>query len=379
MLLPRMRIRAGGRKLDLSSYFPHLIQAEKDGAFPSIPLQVAEGHSKSPKHTEGAVSNLVHLPDGPDGDGLYGDVEFADQDGVKMVAKSMGRVGVSVSMVENLVREEDGRTFRWPAALQHVLMTTDPHVRQTGGGWHPIELSNEEVDQVIDLSGSTYEEIEEQNMTAPTETAPAEGTPAETVTLEVTPEQRDQLLAFLDDHAAATQIVAEGRGSLDDTTTPPAVGPTPDAPPAGGVTSLERDDADAEPGAIELMREEIATERQHRIDLQRELSAARAANEIDRLEQTGLAPSIINLARPVLELEPGSGAIELSRDFRGRAQTVDPTRVLRDVLREVIELGRQGLGVVDLDREVGMHIGSEPEQAERAAKLKAWDEQFPID
>jgi hypothetical protein len=379
LLLPRKTIKANGRSLDLASYFAPLVRAEREGAFPFIPLQVHESHTKDPRFTEGNVTNLVHLVDGPDGDGLYGDIEFADDDGANLVAKSGGKVGVSVSMVENLVREEDGKSHSWPAALQHVLMTTDPHVRQTGGGWHPIQLGRADVSETVDLSGSTYEQIEEEPMTAPTtappegQAAPAEGAPADSglVALEVTPEQRDALLELL---ANASAENVAGRGSGDNQGAP-AEGASPDAPEAGAPANLDRQD---ESGAIELMRGEIEIERQARIELSRELNRERAQGEITELSRTGLAPSIIEAARPLLEIERGSGAIELSRADGGTDQ-VDPTAVIRNVLREVVELSRRGLGTIALDQETGMHVGGEAEQAERAAKLQALDNMYPVD
>lgn len=383
MILPRKKIRAGGRLLDLASYYPSLIKAEKERAFDTIALQVSDRHTKDPRFTEGEVSNLAHEPDGPDGDGLYADIEFADDDGVKLVNKSKGKVGVSVSMVQNLEREEDGRKSAWPAALQHVLVTTDPEVRGMGG-WHPIELGRLDVAETIDLSNQSYEEIEEEPMTAPTKTKTEEsaegtkpaGTPAEgtgesaagdMVALEVTAEQRDQLLAFLAD----MQNLA-GSGSGEEGA--PAEDESLDPAEAGASTDLERS---GDNDAIELMRGEIETERTARIELQRELQRAKAASEIESLGATGLAPSIIEKARPLLEVERGSGAIELSRDASGRTQNLDPTQVIRDVIQEVIELSRRGMGVISLDQEIGMHVGGEAEQNERAARLKAWNEQFP--
>jgi hypothetical protein len=381
LLLPRKQIKANGRSLDLASYFSPLVNAEREHAFPFIPLQVHETHTKDPRYTEGTVSNLVHLPDGPDGDGLYGDVEFSDDSGVAMVEKSKGQVGVSVSMVENLVREEDGKRHAWPAALQHVLMTTDPHVRQTGGGWHPIELGRADVTETVDLSGSTYEQIEEEPMTAPTtappegQTAPAEGAPNEAglVSLEVTPEQRDRLLGLLSDIETAENVAGRGSG---DNQGAPAEGASPDASNAGAsAANLERDDASS--NAIELIRGEVEVERSARIELERQLDAERARTEIVELSRTGLAPAIIEAARPLLEAPRGSGVIELAR-ADGGTDNVDPGAVVRNVLNQVVELSRRGLGAIDLDQEVGMHVGGEAEQAERAAKLAALDAAYPV-
>lgn len=381
LLLPSKQITASGRSLNLASYFSPLVQAEREKAFPFIPLQVHDKHTKDPRYTEGTVSNLVHLREGPDGDGLYGDVEFADDDGVTLVAKSGGQVGVSVSMVENLVREEDGQRHTWPAALQHVLMTTDPHVRQTGGGWHPIELGRADVDETIDLSNQSYEEIEEEPVTAPTQTAPpAEGQAPESgapnqdglVSMQVTPAQRVALLGLLSDIETAQSVAGRGSG---DNQGAPAEGTSPDGSEAGAPANLGRED---ESGAIELIRGEIEVERSARIELERELNASRAANEIVELGRTGLAPSIIEAARPLLEQPRGTGAIELARGDGG-TDRIDPTAVIRNVLRQVVELSRRGEGVIALDQEAGMHVGGEAEQAERAAKLKALDELYPVD
>lgn len=370
MLLPRKKIKANGRSLDLASMFSDLIKAEREGAFDAIPLQVHETHTKDPRYTEGQVSNLVHLQDGPDGDGLYGDIEFADDKGVDLVRKSSGKVGVSVSMVENLVRDEDGQEHRWPVAMQHVLMTTDPHVRQMGG-WHPINLGRADVEDTIDLSNQSYDEIEEEPVTAPTDAPPAEGTEnSGMVTLEVTPEQREQLLGLLSDVQTAEAVA--GRGSGDEGA--PTGETRPEAELVGASTNLDRESAEGGSDEIELMRSEIETERNARIELSRELQRARAASELEALGNTGLAPSIINLARPLLEIERGTGTIELSR-----GESVDPTRVIREVLNEVIELSRRGAGVIALDTEIGMHIGGEAEQAERAQKLRDLDEMFGTD
>lgn len=380
MLLPRMQIKAGGRALDLSSYFSSLIRAEREGAFPYIPLQVHEKHTKDPRYTEGSVSNLVILRDGPDGDGLYGDVEFADDDGVKLVDKSGGKVGVSVSMVENLVREENGVRHSWPAALQHVLVTTDPHVRKTGGGWHPIELGRADVDETIDLTNETYTEIEEEPVTAPTQTTPAEGAPdtgapAEGMTTLTLPTADAELLTgFLADLREAQAEDGAGRGS-GASQGAPAGGTSPDDPEAGAPANLDRT---GEGNAIELVRGEVEIERQARIELERELHRERAGHEIAELSRTGLAPAVIDAARPLLEIPRGEGVIELARGD-GQTDSVDPTAVIRDVLRQVVELSRQGLGIVDLDHEIGMHAGTDAEKAARDARLKAFDEQFPID
>lgn len=383
MILPRKRVKAGQGVLDLASYYPSLIKAEKDRAFDTIALQVHDTHTKDPRYTEGAVSNLAHEPNGPDGDGLYADIEFADDEGVKLVQKSLGRVGVSVSMVQNLEREEDGKRYSWPAALQHVLMTTDPHVRGMGG-WHPIELGRTDVETTIDLSNKSYEEIEEEPMAGsatkdqkgteegkPTDgAAPTEPT-NDKVTLEVTPEERDQLVGLL-----AELKNLDGSGSREEGA--PAGAGRPDLAAAGAPTNLDRESAEGgESDEIQLMRNEIETERQARIDLTRELHAARAATEIQAIMDTGLAPSIVEKARPLLELERGSGVIELSRDSAGRVQKLDPTQVIRDVLFQVVELSRQGLASVDLDREEGLSFGSDAEKTQHDAQLKAWADAFP--
>lgn len=383
MLMPRMTIKANGRRIDLASYFKDLAQAEREGAFPSIPLQVNANHTPDPRYTEGTVSNLVHLVEGPDGDGLYGDIEFADDDGAKLVDKNP-KVGVSVSMVENLVRHEDDKVLRWPAALQHVLMTTDPHVRQTGGGWHPIQLGRAEVGETIDLSGSTYTELEEP-MTAPTQTEPPEGQAPEgtgdgdMVELRLPKEDAELLTGFLADLRNADQDEnAGGRGSAGDQGAPGSATP-PDGDGSGAPrTELQRQD-EGDDNQLNLMRTEIETERTARLELERELDRSRVENELFNLGETGLAPAIIEAARPLLEAPRGQGVIELSRGAGRRPERIDPGAILRNVLSTVIELSRHGMGVIDLDREVGMHIGGEAERTERQAVLAAMNDQYGSD
>jgi hypothetical protein len=354
-ILPRGRVKVGGRFIDFDDrYFQNLIDAYRTGAFDAVPLQVSDQHTKDPKATEGALVDFRVTPQG-----LDGIIEFATDDGVELVRKNP-KAGVSVSIVEDLARHVDGADRTWPAALQHVLMTTDPHV--TGmGDWQQVELSTQ-VATLIDLSGSSYADVLEEPVMA-TETQTEESTQTEeggddTIAVRLPADQLARLQRLIEDDAAVERVLAEA-GEEDE-----------------GETEQETDQEAAElsgdQGAtIELMRSQLTEDRQTIQGLAFELNRAQVATELDSLRRTGLAPAVIEAARPLLELPRTSGTVELTRGD-GSNDTVDPTELIRTVLRRVVELGRRDQLIVDLDAEDGLADQGSSAAQLRADRLKAW-------
>jgi hypothetical protein len=124
------------------------------------------------------------------------------------------------------------------------------------------------------------------------------------------------------------------------------------------VTKLSAEETDA----IELANATAESAEARVFELSRQLQVANAQREVDGFLGRGLAPSIVDLARPVLELDPQ--VIELAN-----GDTVDPGDVLRAVLAEVIELGESGHALIDLARESGSLQGTDEDVARRTEML----------
>lgn len=120
-----------------------------------------------------------------------------------------------------------------------------------------------------------------------------------------------------------------------------------------------------------MARATAETSRSEVLELTRRLRAAEVEREIETLRSTGLAPSIIDCARPLLELP--AQTIKLSN---GSDDTVDPAEATREVLRQVVELARSGHAVLDFDVESGALIGSDSVQEARAGFAQAWDAEY---
>jgi len=348
-ILPITEVKYGGKqkKFDMS-YLRTVKESFDAGAFPYIPLKLAPGdnsHTNDVLRTGGKLAGLELS----DSDGLIGVFELND-DGYKAVESSDGHVGVSARIFEN-VEQPDGRAFA--AAMQHVLVTDDPHV-QGMKPWEAVSLSadREGVTETIDLSAAEY-------------LGASEGSMNDTkVTLELTAEQRDTLLQLAADHEDVKALNlkpedftnaengGEGDG-LDDE--------DDDEDDDGtGTVTLSRHQTEA----IELARATAEAAQNQVVELSRQLNSARVEREIAEFQGTGLAPAIIDAARPLLE--GASQIVELSN-----GKKTDSATVMRNVLREVVELARTGHDILDLDTQSGVLIGTDSVQKQRDAMLAA--------
>lgn len=146
-------LRAGqfdykGRTLDFSpEYIAKIAQAFRDKAYDTVPFMLADEqnrHTMDPKNYAGDVVGLEVTEDG-----LDALVSLSEE--AAALVRDQPSFGVSVRLLEDLQRG-DGAAF--PVALQHVLGTFDP--RMTGmRPWQAVEMSNDDVDRVLDLTELT--------------------------------------------------------------------------------------------------------------------------------------------------------------------------------------------------------------------------------
>jgi len=234
------------------------------------------------------------------------------------------------------------------------------------GGWEPTDLERETYGEVLDFSTET--ELKETNV--PDEKKTEDGdqkTGSDRVTLDLSREDYTTLTGFLDDLRAAQKFTA-GRGPGGDGST--------GAVASAGATDLDRGD-DGGNNTLDLMRAEIATERQARLDLERDLRESRAERELDTLKRAGLAPALIDLARPLVALGLGGESV-IDLDRGGKTEKVDAGKVVRDLLQAFVDLSRQGVAVIDLDLEQGFYTETDEDRARDRAMAEAFDRQFPI-
>jgi hypothetical protein len=162
-ILPLGSINYKGSKITFDrNYLSELVKSFKNRACGPVPFQVADRdnkHTNDPFRRHGTVQDLEI-----DDDGLYAIVDL-DENGEKLV-KEYPDLGVSARIYESYERS-DGQFF--PAALQHVLGTLDPHV--TGmRPWQAVALSNDFSGRVIDLSDSEFDTGKEEGKPVATKT-----------------------------------------------------------------------------------------------------------------------------------------------------------------------------------------------------------------
>lgn len=332
------------RKLTFDRRFHQdLIDSYKSGAYSQVPFQLADAknaHTNDPERTRGEVTG-VELGS----DGLYALVRPLTPEAAELI-RSNPKLGVSVRVVENYQRS-DGQFF--PRALQHVLGTLDPQVVGMRP-WEEAQLSDPVTDETIDLTASTYERT----------TMPDDNGGNGQVTLTLDAAQADRLALLLNDDRAAAAALAGAIGltnpdDLDDTGYSDLSGLAPEVSAA-----IEMANASAEAANARVS------------ELANQLAEAQVAGEVERYSSAGLAPAIIDAARPLLAVQTGS--INLSN---GPTQ-VDPGAVIRSVLDTVLGLGQAGLDVLDLGLETGTANGNEsdPITQRRADLLSQWSAEY---
>jgi hypothetical protein len=323
------------RTIDFNdAYLADLARSFRANAFDEVALQMADGantHTLDPERKRAEVISLEVADDG-----MYALVKPNNEQAAQYLRENP-KMGVSARIIEGMKRS-DGQQFS--RALHHVLVTTDPQIPGLNP-WQEVEavaLASGDPDETVNLAGASYEGTTKMGQKDDGQV---------TLTLDATQAARLQELLAVD----PAVLLARPQADVD----PDDVDP----------------DVTAE--AIEMVRAEVALANENNALLTQRLNDAEISKEIGELVRTGLAPAIIEAARPLLSMQ--SGAVELSNVA---GETVDPGATMRLVLDTVVQLNRAGLDVVDLNREVGSLVGQEVAQqdAEREAALDLWSEQY---
>lgn len=153
-ILPKATINYRGRKIRFDDeYLADLAQSFDAGAYDQVAFMLApdnNSHTLDPERFRGELQG-VDVQD----DGLYATIQVTPE--AAKVLEENPKLGVSARILENYMRS-DGKHF--PRALQHVLGTLDPVIPGLGA-WEEVALSNGVLlENVIDLSETSYEELE---------------------------------------------------------------------------------------------------------------------------------------------------------------------------------------------------------------------------
>lgn len=351
-ILPRRSISYTGkggvrRKIDFNdAYLRDLVAGFRAGAFDEVAVQMADGantHTLDPERKRASVVSLEMAADG-----LYALVKPNNEKAAQFLRENP-KMGVSARIIEGMDRS-DG--LRFPRALHHVLITTDPQIPglKPWAEAESVSLASGDPDETVDLADASYERNE--SMPKP---------PAGQTTLTLDQAQADRLTLLLNDDEAAARALF---GVIQMTN------------PAGGSDDPDDDSDESgtggpDPDQLELTRTQVELANQRITEMSRQLAAAEVATELDRLGQQGLAPAIIEAARPLLMMQ--QGVVELSNGV----DQVDPGAVIRQVLDTVIQLSRSGLDTVNLNRETGFWgEDADSVQGEREVALAAWTAEY---
>jgi hypothetical protein len=345
-VLPIDDVEYMGRTLKFTrDYLQDLAKSFADRAYDQVPFQIADAkntHTNDPERFRGEVIDFDVRDDG-----LY--IGMVPTPSGERLLKENPRLGVSARIVENYARS-DGKSY--PAAIQHVLGTLDPRIPDLGP-WEAVEMSNTTVEQVLDLSASTYSSSEGN------ETVPG---------LDARQQARLDRLLDLDDSAfeALMNNVTGDAGDGDDRL-------LTDEELAEVIAQVDDESLQAmqeefeaeqrqpaqlsggwDPAAIELAE----TQRQLGI-VQRKMDQDAFKLEARKLADAGVPPYIVDMARPLLE---GTGhVVELAG-----GQGVDAGLVMRRVLTEYSNAAR----LLDLGPELGTPM-DEPDNTATAEQARS--------
>jgi hypothetical protein len=312
-LLPRGTIDYKGRKINFDDrYLADLAASFRGKAFDQVAFLLAKddnSHTMDPERFRGEVKGMEVTSKGLD---VLLDLT---EEAAELVRKNP-RLGVSARIIEGLDRA-DG--MKYPRAIQHVLGTLDPRV--TGmASWQEVSLS-EEVGDTVDMT------TEEVQMSQTTGEAPVTETPPKSDTDSQEHPEPNTVPGAPDLSNSPT----EDEILMDLVPDQPAVDP-----------NLQR----IEELELKLAKQEFASEARQWID-------------------KGVPPTLVMLAKPVLEL-PQAPVIDLSNHG---GDTIDVAKVLRDILEETT-------GFIEMAKERGQGFSDGDSEADReTALLDAWAKQ----
>jgi hypothetical protein len=312
-LLPRGTINYKGRKISFDDrYLSDLASSFRGKAFDQVAFLLAKddnSHTMDPERFRGEVKGMEVTDKGLD-------VLLDLTDEAADLVRKNPRLGVSARIIEGLDRA-DGAKF--PRAIQHVLGTLDPRV--TGmTSWQEVSLS-EEVGDTVDMT------TEEVQMSQTKDEAPPVETPSNSDT---------------------------------DPPTYPEPNTVPGAPDLSNSPTEEEILMDLVPNQPEVDPNLSRIE-----ELELKLAKQEFANEARVWIDKGVPPTLVMLAKPVLEL-PKAPVIDLSNHG---GDTIDVAKVLRDILEETT-------GFIEMATERGQGFSDSDSEADReAALLDAWAKQ----
>jgi predicted GNAT family N-acyltransferase len=202
-ILPKATINYRGRKITFDdAYLNDLANSYKEGAYDQVAFMLADtnnAHTLDPERFRGEVQG-VEVGE----DGLYGIFQVTPE--AAQVLEQNPKLGVSARILENYERS-DGKHF--PRALQHVLGTLDPVIPGLGA-WEEVALSNGvALENVLDLSATSYEELEHMATRAELTKQVAEATDMSPEDLEALGMTDEELEVFASAFAPSEEVAAE--------------------------------------------------------------------------------------------------------------------------------------------------------------------------
>jgi hypothetical protein len=340
-ILPRGSINYQGRRIRFDNdYHRELVQNFKNGAYPQVPFQLADAtntHTNDPERTRGQMVDLR-----AEHDGLYGYFKMTDP----TVVLNNQDLGVSCRIIEGYTRESDNKYFG--RSLQHVLGTLDPRVVGMKP-WESVELAGTQTDAVVDLSNQFYTK-DGGEMPDGTETKHV---------VELSTAQLERLNELLAQEEETEEEDADLDGAFD--------GLRPEDF-ADGEEDEELTDELEDGGQDSVALAAVSNLQSQVLELTNKLERRDGDVEMAQLAATGLAPAILEAARPLLAIQ--SGTIELSN-----GDQVSPAKQVRTLLRTVLDLSNKGLDVVSFE-ERGSLGGDDSAQGLRNAQVEQMEREY---
>lgn len=358
------------------AYLTDLAAAFRAGAYDNVPFILADEqnrHTMAPERFRGWVKGVEVTPDGLDA------IIELSADAAELVERTGGKLGVSARI--RPVEHVDGRRF--DKAVNHVLGTLDP--RMTGmGPWEPVDLSADPTDDVLDLSGASYQEgttmpridlanLSDDEYETLVSFAAVNGIDLSEPDAEPDAEPDDVDTDVEDEETGDQDATDEPEGDEDEPTDEDEAGEITDEELDAlidaelaeiGVSLSEPDEAledegDEETDEVDLSVEDVdpvATERRTSAKLRFELTAR-------DLTAAGVPPHLIDLAEPILSLsDDEADTIDLSTPT---GEHVDVRGIVRDMLDAV-------KGTIDLSRENGYGHDDDQSSPQEDATAQAW-------
>lgn len=277
-ILPMATINYMGRKITFDrAYLTELASNFNDGAYDQVAFMLADSkntHTLDPERFRGEIKSVEVLDDG-----LWGTVAVTDS--AAEMLKENPKLGVSARILENYQRS-DGKVYG--RALQHVLGTLDPRIPGLGS-WEEVALSNGGDDTVIDLSATSYEELERMATREENIAAVAEAVGISVEEVEALAFSDDALAEYADTFRAAEAETAEAAAEETETEAAAEVeeeelfSDLSDEELAALVAELEAEEESTEAVAEEETSEEATAEVETETEAEAEVAAEETSEE----------------------------------------------------------------------------------------------------